>query len=296
MSEAKMTQNLSKVKCMKMKNLYYLLFVFAVAGQSCGLSAGNRVSTATESGNGKEEKAIQRLKEFYTAYISCCDNPDGDLKTLSSLRNKYFTKPLLEKLENSCPDYDPVIQAQDCDANWIKTIEIEPDTERQNVYAVSYISTYNNEKTRIRLLLADDNGNYLIDDILSDANLHADTDVSGKECVYLFENDTIKQRIVISRLTDTETDFGYTVENKLRQQNRVIRGTAKYTCGETGGVETDEDEEGNSIPFTEYIYDDEYWLALRIDMDARAIMRVRATDGNLICPLESVGILVKSME
>ncbi|MDR1402089.1 MAG: YbjP/YqhG family protein [Tannerellaceae bacterium] len=279
-----------------MKNLYYLLFVFTITVQSCGQSAGNRVSTVTESADGKEEKAIQRLKEFYTAYISCCDSPGKDLKTLSSIRNKYLTESLLYKLENSGLDYDPVIQAQDCDANWIKTIEIHPDTERQNVYTVCYISTYNSEETRIELLLADDNGNYLIDDILNDVNIHENTDASATEQIYVFENDTIKQHIVINRLTDAEMDFRYTVENKLRQQNRVIRGTAKYKYGEIGGVEIDEDEEGNSFPSIEYIYDDECWLALRIDLDTSTIMQIQATDGNLICPLESVGILLKSIE
>jgi hypothetical protein len=117
------------------------------------------------------------------------------------------------------------------------------------------------------------------------------TGISGKERVYVFENDTIKQRLVISRLTATGMDFDYTVENKLRQQNRIIRGTAKRENSETGGVEIEEDEEGNSIPFIEYIYDDEYWLALRIDLDTSTIMRIRATDGNPVCPLASVGIL-----
>jgi hypothetical protein len=122
---------------------------------------------------GRAEQAIQQLKQFYTAYILCCDSPDGNEEIQTSIRNKYLTKSLLHKLENSDLDYDPLIQAQDCDRSWIETIEIKPDTERQNVYTVSYTSTFDNEKT-IKLLLANDNGNYLIDDILSDVNICED--------------------------------------------------------------------------------------------------------------------------
>jgi hypothetical protein len=266
-----------------------------MAVQSCGQSAGNKVSTANESDKGKE-KAIQFLEDFYRAYISCCDSPDEDLEALSSIRNKCLTRSLLDKLENPDLDYDPITQAQDCDVNWIKTIEIRPDTERQNVYTVSYTSTYDNKKIRIELLLSDDNGSYKIDDILSDVNIYGNTNAPVTERIYIFENDTIRQHVVISRLTDTEMDFSYTVENRLRQQSRVIRGTAVYDYGKIGDVEIDEDEEGNSVPFIEYVYDGEYRMALRMDLDTNTIMRIMATDDNLICPLESVGILLKSTE
>ncbi|MDR1403547.1 MAG: YbjP/YqhG family protein [Tannerellaceae bacterium] len=156
---------------MKTNNLGYLLAVFAIAFQFCAQNPGSKVSAATESADGNE-KAVRLLKEFYTAYISCCDSPDGDWETLRSIRNKYLTKSLQDKLEHPDLDYDPIIQAQDCDKSWIETLEIKPDAERQNVYDVYYAPALNQKKICIRLLLANDNGNYLIADVLNDANIH----------------------------------------------------------------------------------------------------------------------------
>jgi hypothetical protein len=117
------------------------------------------------------EKILQALKEFYTAYISACDNPGGSFETMDSLRNKYLTKTLLTRLEAHDPDYDPILRAQVCDSETIQTLEIEVD--RENVYTVCYTwpdSPW--QKTRIRLLIAERDNQYLIDDILSDTNIH----------------------------------------------------------------------------------------------------------------------------
>ncbi|MDR0712828.1 MAG: YbjP/YqhG family protein, partial [Bacteroidales bacterium] len=81
------------------------------------------------------------------------------------------TTALSDKLEDPDLDYDPLIQAQDCDRETLKTLEIKPETGRENVYSVCYAWS-NDKKICIRLLLTEENGYYLIDDILSDANIH----------------------------------------------------------------------------------------------------------------------------
>jgi hypothetical protein len=83
--------------------------------------------------------------------------------------------------------------------------------------------------------------------------------------VYVFENDTIEQRLAISRLTDTRMDFTYTVENRPERQKEVIRGTAKYEHGEIGGVEIEEGEDGNGIAFTDYVCENGHRLSIRMD-------------------------------
>jgi hypothetical protein len=103
-------------------------------------------------------------------YISDCDNPVGNRKTRTSIINKYLTKALLNKLEDS--DYDPIIQAQDCDKEMIKTLEIKLETGQKNVYSVCYTWANDNQRACIKLLLTEENESYLIDDILSDANIH----------------------------------------------------------------------------------------------------------------------------
>jgi hypothetical protein len=154
---------------MKAKNLIYLLLLFVFTIQSCESNSKNKTSTIAEVDN-KEEKAIQTLKEFYTMYISACDNSAGNNEeTLASLKNKYLTKALLNKLEN--PDLeldtDPILDAQDCDKNCIETLEIKPEAGIKNVYNVYYTWPSDHKKTCIKLLLTEDNGSYLIDDILN---------------------------------------------------------------------------------------------------------------------------------
>jgi hypothetical protein len=117
------------------------------------------------------EKAVHTLEEFYTEYISACDSPAGNGEAMTAMKNKYLAKALLEKLEGADLDYDPLIQAQDCDGETVKTLEIKPDAEQENVYSVCYTWS-DGEKICIRLLLTEVDGSYLIADILSDANIH----------------------------------------------------------------------------------------------------------------------------
>ncbi len=133
--------------------------------QSCGQNNNNITNPSTEitKENKEEEKAIHTLKEFYIAYISACDKIPQAFNTLASLKNKYLTKKLIRKLKTADLDYDPILNAQDCDESWVKTLEIKPVLGQKNVYDVCY--SYDNNKNCIRLILINKNGNYLIDDI-----------------------------------------------------------------------------------------------------------------------------------
>jgi hypothetical protein len=156
--------------------LSYLLLIFAITIQSCGQNSKKEVShvvndTVVGVAN-REETAVQTLKDFYTAYISERSKPDENWESTVSMKKKYLTKKLQEKLEDEDLDYDPIIDAQDCDENWTKTLEINAEASHENVYNVCFVSFGDNQKKRIKLLLIKDNGNYLIDDILSDVNIH----------------------------------------------------------------------------------------------------------------------------
>jgi hypothetical protein len=156
---------------MKATNFNYVWFVLAIVVLSCGQNARSKTSIAQV--DNREEKASQTLKEFYTVYISACDNLESP-KAMDSIRNKYLTKALLNKLEDPELDYDPILQAQDCDKETIQTLEIEPEAGQRNVYNVCYTWPYANQKTCIKLLLIENGENYLIDDILSDTNVHGE--------------------------------------------------------------------------------------------------------------------------
>ena len=160
---------------MKTKYLSLLLLVLFFTIQSCGQSSSknpnnkeNKVSNVT---NYEDGKAIQFLKEFYTAYILECDKPVGNWKTLLSIRNKYLTKSLIKTLDELELDYDPIIQGQDCDKSWLNTLEVNSEAGQKNVFNVCFFYAFENRKKCIKLSVVNDNGNYLINNILSDINL-----------------------------------------------------------------------------------------------------------------------------
>jgi hypothetical protein len=159
---------------MKINKLNYLLLMLMVVIQSCGQNSKSTISTIVEVDE-KEEKAIQTLKAFYTMYISACDNStESSEENLTSLRNKYLTKTLLNKLNN--PDLeldaDPILDAQDCDKNCIETLEIKSEAGQKNIYNVCYVWPSDNKKICIKLLLINENGNFLIEDILNNGDIH----------------------------------------------------------------------------------------------------------------------------
>jgi hypothetical protein len=136
-----------------------------------------------------------------------------------------------------------------------------------------------------------DNEELLAEDINA-GNFKPATKELDTEYIYVFENDTIKQRVALNYLTDIEISFKYTVENKIRQQNVVIQGTAKNEYSEYD-PETDEDEEGMAYPADQYIYSNNCWLAFRIHMQTQALLQIMEADclPNPYCPFKSVGIL-----
>ena len=161
---------------MKTKFLSYLLLVFFTI-QSCGQSSSknlnsqeNDISTTSVTSY-EEEKTIQFLKEFYVAYILECDKPDGNWKTLLSLRNKHLTKNLIKRLDELDLDYDPIIEGQDCDKSWLNTLEVNSEEGQKNVFNICFFYAFENQMKCIRLSVVYDDGNYLIDDFLNDKNL-----------------------------------------------------------------------------------------------------------------------------
>lgn len=111
--------------------------------------------------------------------------------------------------------------------------------------------------------------------------------------VYIFENDTLKQTIVLSRFNENEIDFKLISENKSRKQKALLEGIAKIKDGD---VEIDEDSEGNAYPVNEYIYEKDCWLAFRIDRSTHERMRINEADCNQhsqYCPFASVDLLIK---
>jgi hypothetical protein len=112
---------------------------------------------------------------------------------------------------------------------------------------------------------------------------------------YVYENDTLIQKIEIQYLSKEKISFLLTSENKQNKKIFKIQGTALSIAD--SDPEIDEDEEGSAYPAQQYIYENECWLSIRIDLEE--FNRIRIIEGNCeklhhkSCPFESVGILRK---
>ena len=126
-------------------------------------------------GQTKSKTPEQTLKEFYTQHITVCDEmsmsdkskKEEFLTKKSKIEEEFLTKEFRRKLDIAELDYDPFLDAQDCDKEWIKTLEITQITEQENMYKVCYYYTdWRGEQTVcIKLLLVKVNEKYLINGI-----------------------------------------------------------------------------------------------------------------------------------
>lgn len=129
-----------------------------------------------------EPQIAGMLKTFYTAYMSAFTAPDVDHnfeKTLVGLRKKYCTakcrKQFGELVEST--DGDPIINGQDSDAKWAKTLVIKRDPKTANHYSVSYsYDEYGEDKklhkstNTINLAVVKEAGVFKIDKILNNTS------------------------------------------------------------------------------------------------------------------------------
>lgn len=108
---------------------------------------------------------IKVLRKFYTAYISEIANNEGNEKQLQKLKQQFCTNALIKKIENAELDYDPIINAQDADTAWLKSLEISKDKQKELTYTISYIDIYDQKKTVVTIKIKKVKESYKIDSI-----------------------------------------------------------------------------------------------------------------------------------
>lgn len=127
-----------------------------------------------------QAQAIAMLKEFYTRYITESDKDTVDEELMVSIEEKYLTPELLDRLNSGYMEYDPILNAQDVDIAWLKTLTITAVADQKDAYMVCYRYSNDDPANCVTLFLVKVNGHYLINDILDlDNAIMDDEDVEG---------------------------------------------------------------------------------------------------------------------
>lgn len=135
----------------QVKSVITLIFI----GLFLGFNSFAYSQGANHRSDSIDKQIIHTLKKFYIDYINQCDQLKQD--SLNFTREKYCTKNLLDRLysvdDSDYLDYDPFLQAQDCDRNTIPTLKFWKDSVNPNLFFISYIWPYREEKTIIRAII-----------------------------------------------------------------------------------------------------------------------------------------------
>ena len=113
--------------------------------------------------NGDEIKKM--LIEFYTSYIIENSKMPVDNDKINFIKRKYCTDNLIRKVKKQELDYDPILNAQDCDREWIKTLSVLKDSKKKNVYKISFKGVYNEKCNIVNVLVVKENNIYKIDNV-----------------------------------------------------------------------------------------------------------------------------------
>lgn len=113
------------------------------------------------------DEKINFIKSFYTEYITENCKEDGlpNRENVEKIKEKYCSKELLTKIKML--DYDPFLNVQDCDLEWLKILEIKADTKEDSWFIVSYsyidyLDTKQNIRIRLKIIPID-KSYYIVD-------------------------------------------------------------------------------------------------------------------------------------
>ena len=116
--------------------------------------------------NKSEKEMICMIKNFYTAYITENSKMPIDTLQIDALKKKHCTTSLLLKLENEDLDYDPFLNAQDCDINMLQSLNIKKAQVATDVYIISYLAEGHEDPVVIKMKVTKKGDAWMIDEIL----------------------------------------------------------------------------------------------------------------------------------
>lgn len=144
-----------------------LIYLAACAGCTNKTSSVNKEQPVINSdAKGTEnDTAIKMIRSFYSEYITINNEVSVDEARLAAIKKKYCTARLLSALQQEEMDYDPFLNAQDCDTSWIRTMSVKHDVLENDIYHVQYKDVSTQENIRVKLKLNHENGEYRIDKV-----------------------------------------------------------------------------------------------------------------------------------
>lgn len=136
---------------MKTKNILYLIILNTLV--------------FTKFAHAQTDSAKLMLTKFYKAYIPAFASSD-EVNQTQKLQKQYTTAKLNAWINKQTEavelDYDPFLNAQDCDIYWLKTLKIEKDAKTPNLYIVSYVDKYNPKRNYVKLFVTKERNQYKI--------------------------------------------------------------------------------------------------------------------------------------
>ena len=115
--------------------------------------------------NAANQQIVGMLESFYSEYITLVSDgvsPEND-RQLDSLKRKYITAQCLARIKKQHLDYDPIIAAQDANSDCLSSLSVNRDSQKDNIYIVSWINSYDKSRTVIKLVVVKQKGLYKID-------------------------------------------------------------------------------------------------------------------------------------
>lgn len=98
------------------------------------------------------------IRGFYAEYIGEWLSDDTDFATrIQSIRERYLSSELLDALSAAELDYDPFLQAQDCDGSVLENLTVEPCDGCDKTYRIGLWDSFN-DRYRTVILQIDADG------------------------------------------------------------------------------------------------------------------------------------------
>jgi hypothetical protein len=148
-----------------MKQIAGLLISMIFIMSSCNMESSQKEINQL---NLMDEQITEFLSKFYTEYIKECNAPPKEgLEGIQKIKKKFCTSKFLEKIKEEEQDYDPIINAQDCNEDWIKTLTVRRDTNNAqgNLYIVCFMDFHKKSLHCLNVCVKKENNVWKVDDV-----------------------------------------------------------------------------------------------------------------------------------